>query len=229
MLRSIKNLCGQKLGARDGEIGRVADCYFDDQQWAIRYVVAHTAAWHPGRQVLIAPPAFGSLSQRGDRLLVNLTREQIQNSPAIESPKPDSQHVEELNDRSDSRPQYWDGDGMGRISGFPKPHTPDLKPIRQARHGRTLSCDDLHLRSVKALSGYQIQSDQGRIGHLVDLIMNDQNWEICEIIVDTDSWCAGKEIRITATQIERISSDELSIFVNVSMDTIREASEFASF
>jgi len=41
-----------------------------------------------GRLVLIPPRAFGNLHQEGDCLLVNLTRQQIENSSAIESHKP---------------------------------------------------------------------------------------------------------------------------------------------
>jgi hypothetical protein len=36
MLQDIKSLQSQKLSAKDGEIGRVADLYFDDKSWAIR-------------------------------------------------------------------------------------------------------------------------------------------------------------------------------------------------
>ena len=34
MLRSIKQLYGNKLEASDGEIGHVKDFYFDDHTWA---------------------------------------------------------------------------------------------------------------------------------------------------------------------------------------------------
>jgi hypothetical protein len=36
MLRNIKQLYENKLGALDGDIGHVKDFYFDDQHWAIR-------------------------------------------------------------------------------------------------------------------------------------------------------------------------------------------------
>src|SRR5438552_12464650 len=88
MLRSLMQLYGKKLGASDGDIGHVKDFYFNDQQWAIRYVVADTGSWLSGRLVLISPHAFGNLHQNGDCLLVNLTRQQIEHSPAIESHKP---------------------------------------------------------------------------------------------------------------------------------------------
>lgn len=49
MLRSIKQIYGNKLGATDGDIGHVKDFYLDDQNWAIRYLVADTSSWLPGR------------------------------------------------------------------------------------------------------------------------------------------------------------------------------------
>lgn len=95
MLQSIKQLSGKKLGASDGDIGHVKDFYFDDQTWAVRYVIADTGNWLPGRQVLISPYAFGGLHQAEKVLRVNLTRKQIENSPAIESHKPVSRQYEE--------------------------------------------------------------------------------------------------------------------------------------
>ena len=105
MLRSIKQLYGKKLGTSDGDIGHVKDFYFNDQQWAVRYVIADTGTWLLGRLVLISPDAFGNFHQDGERLLVNLTRQQIGNSPAIESHKPVlRQHEGEYN------PYYNSGD-----------------------------------------------------------------------------------------------------------------------
>ena len=95
MLRSIRQLYGKKLAASDGHIGHVKDFYFNDQRWAIRYVVADTGSWLSDRLVLISPRAFGNLHQGGDCLLVNLTRQQIENSPAIESHEPVSRQYEE--------------------------------------------------------------------------------------------------------------------------------------
>ena len=88
MLRSVKQLYGDKLGASDGEIGRVKDFYFEDQNWVVRYLVADTGSWLSGRKVLISPHALGSLARAGKVLLVNLTRKQIEDSPSIESHKP---------------------------------------------------------------------------------------------------------------------------------------------
>src|SRR5215471_11437762 len=83
MVVSLRQLYRKKLRASDGDIGHVEDFYFNDQQWAIRYVVADTGSWLSGRLVLISPHAFGNLHQNGDCLLVNLTRQQIETVPRL--------------------------------------------------------------------------------------------------------------------------------------------------
>jgi len=44
MLDKAKTLKGYKLDSLDGEIGKVNEFYFDDQHWAIRYLVADTVS-----------------------------------------------------------------------------------------------------------------------------------------------------------------------------------------
>ena len=50
MLRRAKDLNGYKLDARDGEIGKVKEFYFDDHSWTVRYLVADTGGWLSGRR-----------------------------------------------------------------------------------------------------------------------------------------------------------------------------------
>ena len=136
MLKSIKLLYGKKLRASDGEIGQVKDFYFDDQNWAVRYVVADTGSWLTGLQVLISPHAFGSLHQAGSVLSVNLTRNQIENSPSIESHMPVSRQYEEDHYQYYGWPSYWQGDGLWGMGGTPileTPPKPALKDIEAAK------------------------------------------------------------------------------------------------
>ena len=55
MLRSVNELKGQVIHARDGELGTIDQFFFDDESWTIRYLVVDTRNWLPGRKVLIAP------------------------------------------------------------------------------------------------------------------------------------------------------------------------------
>jgi sporulation protein YlmC with PRC-barrel domain len=222
VLRSIKQLYGQKLLAVDGEIGHVRDFYFDDQHWAVRYVVADTSSWLAGHLVLIAPNAFGKLEQDDGCLLVNLTRQQIENSPAIESHKPVSRQYEEEYYRYYGWPSYWRGAGMWGVAGFPVAPPPDLVADGQTPSSGTHDGDDPHLRSTQSLSGYQIQTSDGAIGQVADVVMDDENWAINHFVVETGHWFSGKEIGISPKFIERISYEESKVFVSATKESILE-------
>ena len=145
MLQSIEQLYGEKLGASDGEIGQVKDFYFDDQNWAVRYLVADTGTWLTSRQVLITPHAIGRFFEDGKVLPVNLTRKQIENSPAIEWHKPVSRQYEEEYYRHYGWPSYWQGDGLWgpeRLSDFISASTNSAreKTLSEQSKERTSRC-----------------------------------------------------------------------------------------
>ena len=83
MERNIKSLIDYRLEGTDGVIGNVEEFYFDDNTWDIRYIIAETGSWLSGRKVLIAPSALVKTSWQNGRFPVNLTKEQIKNSPDI--------------------------------------------------------------------------------------------------------------------------------------------------
>src|SRR5690606_18732998 len=85
MLRSLRELEGYALGATDGEIGKVVDFLFDDERWAIRYLVADTGGWLSGRRVLLSPMSLAGADWSTRCLRVMLSRERIQNSPSIDA------------------------------------------------------------------------------------------------------------------------------------------------
>ncbi|MEO8339181.1 MAG: PRC-barrel domain-containing protein [Nitrospirota bacterium] len=227
MLRSLNQLYGKELGTADGNAGTIKDFYFDDQHWAVRYVVADTGSWLKGRLVLLSPHAFGSVFQDGDSLLLNLSRQQMEDSPAIESHKPVSRQYEEEYYRYYGWPSYWDGGGMWGVSGFPMAPQPGLMPTEAVGCGsHRHDGDDPHLRSTQALTGYQIHTDEGEIGHVTDFIMDDKSWAIRHVVVDTGHWFAGKEIALSPKQIDCIDYDGSKIFVKVTKETIQNAHEY---
>ena len=223
MLRSIKQLYGDKLGASDGEIGHVKDFYFDDQNWAIRYLILDTGAWLPGRQVLISPYSLGRLDQAEKILRVNLTRKQIENSPSIDSHKPVSRQYEEEYYQYYGWPYYWQGDALWGMSGFPLLELPP-KPVPSEP---AIASDtpperaDAHLRSTLAVNGYHLSTNDGTIGHVCDFMMDAQSWAIGQLVIKTGHRFSGKEVLIPTKNVNRISYEESTVFVNLT----REAAE----
>jgi hypothetical protein len=225
MLRSVKQLYGDKLGASDGDIGHVKDFYFDDHNWAVRYVVADTGTWLTSRQVLLSPHAFGSLDQAGKVLRVNLTRKQIEHSPSIESHKPVSRQYEEEYYRYYGWPYYWQGDGLWGMSGFPILELP-AKPLPSepaTASGPRPKRADAHLRSTQAVKGYHIQASDGINGHVCDFMMDDKSWAIVQLVIKTGHRLSGKDVLIPTKDVDRISYEESTIFVSLSMEAVEQS------
>ncbi len=223
MLHDIQKLYGKKIGASDGEIGRVQDCYFDDTSWALRYLVADTGTWLTGRQVLLAPPAFvtrtfGSFEHGDDVLRVKLTRKQIEDSPSLELHRPVSRQYEDEYHRYYGWPAYWEAGGMWGMAGFPvvaSPPIPDARP-----HLGPSQRDDPHLRSTKAVTGFQIHATDGTIGSVSSFMVDGRTWKIRELVIETGHWYSGKKVLLLPENIDRISYEESTVFVNLTTEDI---------
>ena len=217
MVRSIKQLCRDRLGALDGPIGHVKDFYFDDRSWVVRYLVADTGNWLPGRQVLISPHVLGKADVGGKFLAVNLTRQQIEDSPPIESHKPVSRQYEEEYYRYYGWPNYWQGDGLWGMSGLPvltsteKPLSGRSAPVIGPQPRRA----DAHLRSTQAVNGYHLHASDGIAGFICDFMMDDASWAIGQLIIKTGHRFTGKEIQIPTDKVARISYEDSTVSVDL--------------
>jgi hypothetical protein len=225
MLRSVKKLYGDKLGALDGEIGHVKDFYFDDQNWVVRYLVAHTGSWLSGRQVLLSPYALGDLDKSGVVVTVNLTRKQIEDSPSIATHKPVSRQYEEEYYRYYGWPYYWEGSGLWGMSGVPLLHLPPQPPLGEASGGGEAAAGspDRHLRSTQAVNGYHLQATDGTAGHVCDFMINTRTWVIEQLVIKVGHRFSGKEVQIATSQVQRISYEESKVFVRLTSAAVEHS------
>ena len=224
MLRSIKQLHGDKLAALDGEIGTVKDFYFDDQVWVVRYVLVETGKWLTSRQVLLSPLAFGSQYSNGRTLLANLTRKQIEESPTLEWHKPVSRQFEEAYHRHYGWPAYWLSEVLSLTNGFPVMGPHDQKKLNG--HGPVIVPDleaaDAHLHSMQAVRGYHLQARDGIIGHIADFMMDDATWTVRQLIVKTGHRLTGREVQVPTGKVDRISCKKSTVFVNLLGEAVEQ-------
>lgn len=213
MLSKAKTLKGYKLESLDGEIGKVKEFYFDDQHWAIRYLVADTGTWLTERQVLISPYALLGVNKEEQHISIDLTKKQIEDSPSLNTDKPVSRQFEEAYYGYYGWPMYWEG-----------PYVRDREKWTKSTHAG--KAWDPHLRSTRDVSGHHIQAADGEIGHVEDFIIDDGTWAIRYLIIDTRNWWPGKKILVSPQWIERVSWDELKVFVNLTRETIKKSPEY---
>jgi hypothetical protein len=191
MLRSLKQLYGEKLGATDGEIGTIKDFYFDDQNWEIRYLVANTGDWLTGRNVLIPPRSLASPSATGKVMRVRLTRKKIEKSPSVESHKGLSPQFEEEYHKHYGRLAH-PKNAVGKMIG------PQPEPENR-------------IHSTQAVNGYLFRIGEETTGHICDFMIDAESWTIGQLVVRTGHRLSGKETLIETKQVERISHKESTV------------------
>ena len=221
MLQSIKLLYGRALGAQDGEIGRVKDFYFDDEEWVVRYVVVDTGSWLPGRQVLLSPHAFVNVPAAGKPLVVNLTRKQVENSPAIGLHKPVSRQYEEEYHRHYGWPFYWQGGNMWGANPFPVGPAPGKEQIAESGGHEDRAAG--HLRSTQAVNGYHVRASDGTAGHVCDFMLDAKSWAITQLVIKTGHRLSGKEVQMPSSAVSEISYDESTLIVSLTKDSIERS------
>jgi hypothetical protein len=108
-LHSCARLKGCAIHASDGSMGQLDDFLFDDESWAIRYVVAATRdGWTGGRKVLIAPYWIDRIDREGRSVHVNLTLQQVKTSPVYDDSSPVHRDYEERLHSAYDRTGHWD-------------------------------------------------------------------------------------------------------------------------
>jgi sporulation protein YlmC with PRC-barrel domain len=79
-LRSMKEVTGYDIVARDGSIGHVEDFLFDDESWTVRYIIVDTKNWWPGKKVLVAPDSITQVNWNEETVHIDLPKDTIKNS-----------------------------------------------------------------------------------------------------------------------------------------------------
>jgi hypothetical protein len=230
MLRNVKKLEGFSIGATDGPIGKVKDFYFDDESWVIRYAVVDTSNWLGGRDVLISPYSMGRPDWDGEILPVTVTKEQVKNSPSIDSDKPISRQYEKSYLGYYGYPYYWGGMGLWGEGYYPgtvltgtaaDPYRSYQGYLRAPTSRDTDS--DPHLRSCNAVKGYHIHARDGEIGHVQGFLVDDSMWSIRYLIVDTSNWWMGHQILLSPEWIKDVSWSQSTVNIDLDRQAIKDA------
>jgi uncharacterized protein YrrD len=87
-LRSCKEVAGYRIRATDDAIGHVEDFLFDDESWTIQLIVVDPRNWWPGKHVMISPQRIDHIDWANQEVTVNLTRDEVENSPEYDSSDP---------------------------------------------------------------------------------------------------------------------------------------------
>jgi sporulation protein YlmC with PRC-barrel domain len=208
MERTINSLIGWRMEARDGEVGKVEDIYFDDHSWTVRYLVLKIESWLSDRKVLIAPVALMQNWGKTGIFHINLTQDQICQSPGIDTEKPVSRQQEIELYGYYSWKGYWEsgfyGQGVGEIKGVG-----DVPPGVKGQ-----PAVDLHLRASTYVSGFHVHGIDGELGRICDFVIDDRTWKVLNLVVNTSPPPEGKKVLVAVSHIIEMRWSDSEVYLS---------------
>ncbi|WLR51805.1 PRC-barrel domain-containing protein [Bacillus tianshenii] len=224
MLHQASELITYQLHATDGDIGKITDLYFDDKFWALRYFVVDTGKWLPGKRVLLSPVSIESIDIPSQTIYMNLTKEQIKQSPDMKTERPVSREHERETARFFGWHYYWAGPYVWGSQPTPKPlmeevqeHAPD--PMAEEHNSTLRSMTEL----TGTFSSYSIAAADGDIGHTEGFIIEDDAWRIRYVVINTKQLLPGKNVLISPEWITEISWSDRHVYVDLTKHKIKNA------
>jgi sporulation protein YlmC with PRC-barrel domain len=204
MLRSANAILGYSIHAKDGDLGKIKDLYVEEKKWCVRYMIVATGNWLSGREVLIARTCFGdTIDREAKKFGLTISKEKIKNAPDIDTKKPVSRQKEQELFAYYNWPIYWTGDEVDKwYLNFAM-----QKNLMQSRGKNTC----VNLRSVKEITGYKIGAKDGDIGHVDDVIVDDGDWCVRHLVVDTGTWIPGRKVLVSVIWEADISWEDQEI------------------
>ena len=97
---------------------------------------------------------------------------------------------------------------------------------RSERDREPRPAGDLHLRSFNEVRGYHIDAIDGAIGHVEDLVLEDADWSLRYLMIDTRNWLPGKKVIIPLRAVRSIEWAERSVHVELAREAIKASPEF---
>jgi sporulation protein YlmC with PRC-barrel domain len=232
VLRNSSAIKGYTIAANDGHLGTVSDFLFDDMTWLVRWLVVDTGTWLFGRKVLLPASVLGHLDSKRSEFSVRLTKQEVKDGPDIDTKRPVSRQMEATVYDYYGWSPYWTSGfylggyeyGLGYKPGTAAPIPVRLFTLREENKAASRrSDDDTHLRSMEEVIGYHIHANDGEIGHVEDFLMEEADWSIHYLVVDTKNWWPGKKVLVSPRSVTAIDWTDDLVNINVGRQRVKDS------
>jgi hypothetical protein len=159
-----------------------------------------------------------------------VTKEQVRNSPSIDTDRPISRQYENSYLGYYGYPYYWGGPalwgewnhpGTLRYDRSGEPYGNYQGYLRSPSSGKTNG--DPHLRSCSAVKGYHIRARGEEIGHVQGFLLDDATWSVRYLIVNTSNWWMGHQVLVSPEWIKSVDWPEATVTVDLDRQAIKDA------
>ncbi len=230
MLLSLRDITGYRMMARDGEIGKVTDFLFDQRDWSIRYIVDKTSALF-GKQVLIDVSAIKKISWSDQVLELSIDKKQVRESPDIDFKSIlKKENEQKLIDHFQGTVNWTSIDKQGTLP-LTRGLSLDIYGDKSNSDYARLIVQDTEfdpegLQSSSMAVNFKISTNNGHLGHAEDFIIDDSNWMIRFMVIDTRGGQNKKKILLRPESIDWISWRKKHVSVNMDKEKIQGCPNF---
>jgi sporulation protein YlmC with PRC-barrel domain len=233
MKLSVKGIIGYTIKGVDEVKGKVKDFLFDEETWIVRYLDGDFGLIFFQNRILIPRILLKESDWINKDLLIGLDKSEIEKCPPLEDKLPVSRLYEESLLKHYKTKDYWSRSYFPPIGAPAITHAgnPWNGPSKIKVPAKTLNEKDLDtsLRSFTEIMGYQIEALDGTIGQIDDIVIDEKDWRICYVIVQTGNWFLSNKVLIGTLWMEEISYVNRSIKVGLTVESVKSAPVFDSY
>lgn len=206
--RSLKEMLYYNIITRDGKIEKINDFYFTDNPWVVRYIAVNKGGMLNKRLVLVSLAFVQEINKKHKEISLDLTLQQIANSPDVVEEEPISYQKEiEVSHYYDIG-YYWIGShkwGQGVVPADLKKTKTSYPDIDSYKNPNS------DLKSSKEILKYHVQAEDGRIGYIKDMVINNQTWTIDFFILNSHNILPGKTIVASTGWVKEINREQKKV------------------
>ncbi|MFW5707698.1 MAG: PRC-barrel domain-containing protein [Bacteroidota bacterium] len=223
MKRSLKDMKGFTIETMDGTKGKIKDFLFDEKTWKVRYIDADFGSFFKSKRVLLPMLAMREILWDDEKAPLDVTDETIENSPAPEDRPTVSREYEKQLMEYYQFGAYWADEMVTHTgTGMYYPVRPIKVPAKEFNENDV----DTSLRSFKEVKGYHILATDGHLGHVEDIIVDDADWQLIYLIIDTSNWRPwSKKVILQLNWLKDISYATKEVSIDVDTEVIKNAPE----
>lgn len=84
------------------------------------------------------------------------------------------------------------------------------------------------LRSAHESVGYHVHATDGEIGHVDDLLIDESDWSVEYLLLDTSNWPGGQAVVVSTEAVLDVNPEQQTVRVNADRERVRRSPSFES-
>jgi hypothetical protein len=117
--------------------------------------------------------------------------------------------------------------GGGIWGASPYPTALFLKRLQKVVE-KGLEPEESHLRSVNEVTGYQVLSKDGKVGHAEDFLVEDETWVLRYIVIDLHNGLPSRKVLVASTWVTWVDWVSMQIRIELTTEAFRNMLEYDS-